>query len=177
MAKKEKAAPQVAEVKKTAPKKVADKKAEATKKVEAKKAEAPKKVEAKKPAAPKAEKKVAPKVEAKKAAPKVEKKPAVKLDPKKPLTKAQIVEHMALKLEVSKKQSAMFLDELASLAGKNAKKGFTIPGIGKVSTAVRKARKGRNPQTGAELKIPKKSVVKFKVGKALQDVVFPTKEK
>lgn len=139
---------------------------------EAKKVAAPKIVAApKKAAAPK--KVAAPKaVEVKKAAPKKE---AVKLDPKKPLTKAQIVEHMATKLEVTKKQSAMFLDELAVLAGKNAKKGFTIPGIGKVSTAVRKARKGRNPQTGAEIKIAKKNVVKLKVGKALQDSVFPPK--
>ncbi|PIQ09088.1 MAG: histidyl-tRNA synthetase [Ignavibacteriales bacterium CG18_big_fil_WC_8_21_14_2_50_31_20] len=150
MAKKEKAAPK-AEVKKAAPKKVA----------------------APKVAAPKAavKKVAAPKAEVKKAAP----KPVVKLDPKKPLTKAQIVEHMATKLEVTKKQSALFLDELALLAGKNAKKGFTIPGIGKVTTAVRKARKGRNPQTGAEIKIAKKNVVKLKVGKALQDSVFPPK--
>ena len=83
---------------------------------------------------------------------------------------------MAGKLAVTKKQSAMFLDELAMLAAKNAKKSFTIPGIGKVSTAVRKARKGRNPQTGAEIKIARKSVVKFKVGKALQDAVYPSKK-
>jgi len=83
---------------------------------------------------------------------------------------------MAAKLEVTKKQSALFLDELAGLAAKNAKKSFTIPGIGKVSTAVRKARKGRNPQTGAEIKIARKSVVKFKVGKALQDAVYPSKK-
>jgi len=146
-------------------KKVVAKKA-APKKVVAKKA-APKKVVAKK-AAPK-------KVVAKKAAPKkvVAKK---KVDPKKPLTKALIVEHLAVKLDVTKKQSAMFLDELALLAAKNAKKSFTIPGIGKVSTAVRKARKGRNPQTGEEIKIARKSVVKFKVGKALQDAVYPPKK-
>jgi DNA-binding protein HU-beta len=71
----------------------------------------------------------------------------------------------------------MFLDELAMLAAKNAKKTFTIPGIGKVSTAVRKARKGRNPQTGEVIKIAKKNVVKLKVGKALQDAVFTPKKK
>jgi len=135
-----------------------------------------------KKAAPKkaAAKKAAPKkAAAKKAAPKkaAVKKAAVKVDPKKPLTKAQIVDHLAGKLEVTKKQSAMFLDELALLAAKNAKKSFTIPGIGKVSTAVRKARKGRNPQTGEEIKIARKSVVKFKVGKALQDAVYPPKKK
>ncbi len=140
---------------------------------------APKK--AAKKAAPKkaAAKKVAPKkVVAKKAAPKkaAAKKVVAKVDPKKPLTKAQIVDHIAVKLDVTKKQSTMFLDELAGLAAKNAKKSFTIPGIGKVSTAVRKARKGRNPQTGAEIKIARKSVVKFKVGKALQDAVYPPKK-
>jgi DNA-binding protein HU-beta len=143
----------MAKAKKAAPKKAAAKKA-APKKVVAKKA-APKK------AAPK---KVAPK------------KVVAKVDPKKPLTKAQIVEHLSAKLEVTKKQSAMFLDELALLAAKNAKKTFTIPGIGKVSTAVRKARKGRNPQTGEEIKIARKSVVKLKVGKALQDAVFAPKK-
>ncbi len=136
------------------------------KKATAKKA-APKKAAAKK-AAPK-------KAAAKKAAPK--KAAAKKVDPKKPLTKAQIVDHLAAKLDVTKKQSALFLTELATLAAKNAKKSFTIPGIGKVSTAVRKARKGRNPQTGEVIKIAKKSVVKFKVGKALQDAVYPPKKK
>ncbi len=140
---------------------------------------APKK--AAKKAAPKkaAAKKVAPKkVVAKKAAPKkvAAKKVVAKVDPKKPLTKAQIVDHMAAKLAVTKKQSAMFLDELAALVAKNAKKTFTIPGIGKVSTAVRKARKGRNPQTGEVIKIARKSVVKFKVGKALHDAVYPPKK-
>ena len=147
----------MAKAKKAAPKKAAKK-------------AAPKKAVAKK-AAPK--KAVAKKVAPKKAAKKVV---AKKVDPKKPLTKAQIVDHMAAKLEVTKKQSALFLDELAGLAAKNAKKSFTIPGIGKVSTAVRKARKGRNPQTGAEIKIARKSVVKFKVGKALQDAVYPSKK-
>jgi len=125
-------------------------------------------------------KKAAPKkAVAKKAAPKkiaAKKVAAKKVDPKKPLTKALIVEHLATKLDVTKKQSAMFLDELALLAAKNAKKSFTIPGIGKVSTAVRKARKGRNPQTGEEIKIARKSVVKFKIGKALQDAVYPPKK-
>ncbi len=144
--------------KKAAPKKAAPKKA-------APKKAAPKKVVAKK-AAPK-------KVVAKKAAPK---KVVAKVDPKKPLTKAQIVEHLAVKLDVTKKQSAMFLTELATLAAKNAKKSFTIPGIGKVSTAVRKARKGRNPQTGEVIKIARKNVVKLKVGKALQDAVFAPKK-
>ena len=121
-------------------------------------------------------KKAAPKkaVAKKKAAPK--KVVAKKVDPKKPLTKAQIVDHLAAKVSITKKQSNILLDELASLAAKNAKKGFTIPGIGKVSTAVRKARKGRNPQTGAEIKIARKSVVKLKPGKALQDAVYPTKK-
>lgn len=154
MAKAKNAAPKKAAAKKAAPKKAAPKKAVAKK------------------AAPK--KAVAKKVAPKKAAAK--KVVAKKVDPKKPLTKAQIVDHMAAKLEVTKKQSALFLDELAGLAATNAKKSFTIPGIGKVSTAVRKARKGRNPQTGAEIKIARKSVVKFKVGKALQDSVFPPKK-
>jgi DNA-binding protein HU-beta len=127
-----------------------------------------------------APKKAVKKAAAKKAAPKkaaAKKVVAKKADPKKPLTKAQIVDHLAAKLSVTKKQSAQFLAELATLAAKNAKKGFTIPGIGKVTVAVRKARKGRNPQTGEPIKIARKSVVKIKVGKALQDAVYPPKKK
>ncbi len=95
----------------------------------------------------------------------------------KPLTKSEIVDHLAKTVEgVTKKQTTQFLDGLVDLAYKNAKKGFTIPGLGKLHTATRKARTGRNPATGAEIKIPRKQVVKFKVSKTAQDAVYPPKK-
>ena len=93
----------------------------------------------------------------------------------KPLTKGEIVDHLASKLGTTKKLANDFLLELNTLAYKNAKKGFTIPGLGKLSISSRKKRKGRNPQTGEALVIPAKKVVKFKVAKQCQDQVFPPK--
>ncbi len=179
MAKAKKAAPKKAVAKKkAAPKKAVAKKA-APKKAVAKKA-APKKAVAKK-AAPK--KAVAKKVAPKKAAPKkvVAKKVAPKVLLKlktaaKPMTKGDIVDVLAGRLETTKKAATQFLEDLVALAHLNAKKGFTIPGLGKVTVASRKARKGRNPQTGAAIKIPAKKVVKFKVAKAAHDAVFPKKK-
>ncbi len=94
----------------------------------------------------------------------------------KPKTKAEIIEKMADDAGISKKQAKAALESLVAQAAKNAKAGFTIPGIGKVSTAVRKARDGRNPITGEKIRIARKSVVKIKVAKALQDAVYPPKK-
>ena len=158
--------PNMAKAKKAAPKKAVAKKKAAPKKAVAKKA-APKKAVAKKKVAPK-------KVVAKKAAPK---KVVVKLKTAaKPMTKGDIVDVLAGRLETTKKTATQFLEDLVALAHLNAKKGFTIPGLGKVTVASRKARKGRNPQTGAAIKIPAKKVVKFKVAKAAHDAVFPKKK-
>ncbi len=94
----------------------------------------------------------------------------------KPLTKGDIVDHLSKKLGTTKKLSTQFVDELVQLTYKQAKKGFTIPGLGKFSTAKRKKRKGRNPATGEEIVIPAKSYVKFKVAKQLNDAVYPPKK-
>jgi DNA-binding protein HU-beta len=94
----------------------------------------------------------------------------------KQLTKADIIDHLSKKLGTTKKLAGDFLDELVELSYKNAKKGFTIPGLGKVYTTRRKKRKGRNPATGQEITIPAKQVVKFKVAKAAQDAVYPPKK-
>jgi len=53
---------------------------------------------------------------------------------------------------------------------------FVIPGIGRLVKAERKARIGRNPQTGAAIKIKAKTVVKFRVAKAAKDVIAPPKK-
>ena len=91
---------------------------------------------------------------------------------KKAMTKAQIADAIAGKAEITKKLAAMILDEIAGLAYREAKNGFTLPGLGKLVLVQRKARKGRNPQTGAVIKIPAKKVVKFRVAKACKDAVL-----
>jgi DNA-binding protein HU-beta len=82
------------------------------------------------------------------------------------MSKAQIAGHLADKFGFTKKTGAGVLEELAKIAYKEAKKGFTIPGIGKLVVVKRKARKGRNPQTGQEIQIPAKTVLKFRIAKA-----------
>ena len=94
----------------------------------------------------------------------------------KAMTKAQIVTHHADKLSVPKKLAAAFLEELAKLAAKEAKNGFTIPGMGKLVLVNRKARMGRNPQTGEAIKIPARRVVRFRVAKAMKDSVLGGKK-
>ena len=90
----------------------------------------------------------------------------------KALTKSQIVAAIADKAEISKKQVKASLEALTELAYKNAKNGFTIPGIGKLVLVQRKARMGRNPATGDSIKIPAKKVVKFRVTKAAKDAIL-----
>ncbi|MCP5468184.1 MAG: HU family DNA-binding protein [Deltaproteobacteria bacterium] len=95
----------------------------------------------------------------------------------KALTKAQIVQKLSEKLGMTKKDTNQFFDELSSLAYKEAKNGFTLPGLGKLVLVSRKARKGRNPQTGEPIKIPAKKVVKFRVAKAAKDAILIAKKK
>ena len=94
------------------------------------------------------------------------------------MTKTALTRHLAEKLEITNKQAATFLDLLAETAIKETKKNgvFVIPGIGRLVKAERKARIGRNPQTGAAIKIKAKTVVKFRVAKAAKDVIAPTKK-
>ncbi len=93
----------------------------------------------------------------------------------KPLTKSQIAEHLAQKSGLTKRAIVQFLDDLATLAYREAKNVFTLPGLGKLKLANRKARIGRNPQTGKEIKIPAKRVVKFRVVKAAKDAILGKK--
>lgn len=94
---------------------------------------------------------------------------------KKPMTKSQLITKLAEGAEVPKATIKSILDELAQLAYKEAKNGFTVPGIGKLVLVKRAARTGRNPATGATIKIPAKKVVKFRVAKAAKDAIVPPK--
>lgn len=93
------------------------------------------------------------------------------------MTKTQLVRYMAEKLEMNNKSAATFLQTLAEVAVKETKKNgvFVIPGLGRLVKSARKARMGRNPQTGEPIKIAAKTVVKFRVAKAAKDAIAPKK--
>jgi DNA-binding protein HU-beta len=95
---------------------------------------------------------------------------------KKPMSKSEILATLAEKTGLTKKQIGEVLTAQAELAYKEAKQGFTIPGIGKMILDNRKARTGRNPATGEAIKIPAKKVLKFRVAKAAKDAVIPPKK-
>jgi DNA-binding protein HU-beta len=89
----------------------------------------------------------------------------------KAMTKSQTAGVLAQKVGITKKVATDLLDELSLLAYKEAKNTFTIPGIGKLVLVNRKARAGRNPQTGEAIAIPAKRVVKFRVAKEAKDKI------
>ena len=91
------------------------------------------------------------------------------------MTQTQLVRHLAERCGTNNKVARSFLDELAKTAvGETKKNGvFVLPGIGRLVKANRKARMGRNPATGAAIKIPAKTVVKFRVAKAAKDAIVP----
>ena len=93
----------------------------------------------------------------------------------KALSKSQIASTIAEKNGITKKQAAEILDQIAEMAYKNAKNSFTLPGLGKMVLVNRKARIGRNPATGAQINIPAKKVVKFRVAKAAKDAILGPK--
>ena len=93
----------------------------------------------------------------------------------KAMTKSQIVDHLSKKTKTTKKFSEQFLSELVTLAHKEAKNSFTIPGLGKLVVVNRKERMGRNPATGETMLIPAKKVLKFRVAKAAKDAIMPKK--
>ena len=90
------------------------------------------------------------------------------------MTKSQLMSELAAKTNMSKKDAAMFVETLVNMALKNVKSNgeFVIPGLGKLVKVKRAARMGRNPATGAEIKIAAKTVVKFRVAKAAKEAVL-----
>lgn len=93
------------------------------------------------------------------------------------MTKTQLVRYMAEQLEISPKQVSTFLNLLIDTAVNQTKKvgEFTVPGLGKLVKAQRKARMGRNPATGEAIKIAAKTTVKFRLSKSAKDAVVPPK--
>ncbi len=91
----------------------------------------------------------------------------------KAVTKTQIIAKIAEDAEISKGQAKAALESLVAQAYKGAKskEGFTIPGVGKLIKVKRKARMGRNPATGEQIKIAAKTVLKFRLAKAAKDAI------
>ncbi len=89
------------------------------------------------------------------------------------MTQTEIVNALAESSGLKKTDVKGLFDAIADLAAKEVKKNgeFTLPGFGKLVKATRKAREGRNPATGAMIKIPAKTTVKFRLGKAMKDAV------
>ncbi|HLM61357.1 MAG TPA: HU family DNA-binding protein [Pyrinomonadaceae bacterium] len=91
----------------------------------------------------------------------------------KRMTQTDIINHLAEKSGMKKADAKEFFNSLAALATSEVKKNgeFTLPGFGKLVKATRKAREGRNPATGDTIKIPAKTTVKFRLGKAMKDSI------
>jgi DNA-binding protein HU-beta len=95
------------------------------------------------------------------------------------MTQTQLVAALVEGVEgVNKKQAKAFLTLYAEIAIKETKKNgvAVLPGLGRLVRQERKARSGRNPATGATIKIPAKKVVKFRVAKAVKDAIVPPKK-
>ncbi len=90
------------------------------------------------------------------------------------MTKSQFMEALASKTDMSKKDIANVITELASMAYSEVKKNgeFVLPGFGKMVKVKRAARMGRNPATGEQIQIAAKTVVKFRLAKAAKDAVL-----
>ena len=89
------------------------------------------------------------------------------------MNKSELVDFIAGEAEISKAAAGRALDAVTTAVKKTLKKGGTVTlvGFGTFSVGKRAARVGRNPQTGAEIKIKAAKVPKFTAGKALKDAV------
>ncbi len=89
------------------------------------------------------------------------------------MTKAELVDKMAKDAKVTKAAANKAIDSFVDGVKKALKKGekVTLIGFGTFSVTQRKARKGRNPQTGKEIKIAARKAPKFSAGKALKTAV------
>jgi DNA-binding protein HU-beta len=88
------------------------------------------------------------------------------------MTRTELIDDLANRTGMDKKDVKNFLQELTTLIEDEIKKGGEVPlkGLGKFRVQNRKARVGRNPLTGAEIQIPAKTVVKFSISKTLKDL-------
>jgi DNA-binding protein HU-beta len=96
---------------------------------------------------------------------------------KKRMSQSEVYNHFAEKTGMKRAQVKEIFEELANLAMSEVKSNgeFVVPGFGKLVLSERKAREGRNPQTGDTIQIPAKTTLKFRVGKGMKDSVVPKK--
>ena len=89
------------------------------------------------------------------------------------MNKTELINQIAESVDINKKEAGDALQAFMGAVTDTVKKGdkLTLIGFGTFSVTERKARDGRNPQTGKAIKIPAKKVVKFKVGSKLSDAV------
>ena len=94
------------------------------------------------------------------------------------MTKTELQSALAEATQTDKKTAGVFLDTLSAIAYKDTRKNgeFVLPGFGKLVKQKRKARTGFNPTTQQKIKIPAKTVVKFRVAKAAKDAVLGAKK-
>jgi DNA-binding protein HU-beta len=95
------------------------------------------------------------------------------------MNKTEIIEKVAADHELSKAKAKALVEKVFGLVGANLKKEgrFSFPGLGTFTVGQRAARKGRNPQTGEELKIKASKTVRFKAAPALKEQVAKVKLK
>lgn len=89
------------------------------------------------------------------------------------MNKAELVSAIAADAGVTKSVASKVLDSVINNVTESLKKGdkVTLVGFGTFSVTKRKARTGRNPQTGKEIKIPARKVAKFRAGAKLAEAV------
>ncbi len=96
---------------------------------------------------------------------------------KKRMSQSEVINHFAEKFDLKRAQVKELFEELSSLATSQVKENgeFQLPGFGKMVLSERKAREGRNPQTGEAIQIPAKTTLKFRLSKGIKDSVVPKK--
>ena len=89
------------------------------------------------------------------------------------MTKAELISKVANEAKITKAAAAQAVDAITEIITKDLKKGgrISLSGFGTFSVANRKARTGRNPQTGQQIQIPASKTPKFTAGKALKEAV------
>ena len=96
---------------------------------------------------------------------------------RKRMSQSEVVNHFAEKYGMKRAQVKELFEEMANLAASEVKENgeFVLPGFGKIVLSERKAREGRNPQTGETIQIPAKTTLKFRLSKGMKDSVVPKK--
>lgn len=87
------------------------------------------------------------------------------------MNKGELIEAVAKDLDSTKAEAERSVNSVINIIKKNTSKGVQLIGFGSFNVAKRKARKGRNPQTGETIKIKASKTVRFKPGKSYKDVI------